>query len=400
MNNSYNFKVLISKYHKGECSEEEKSVVESWLLSELQKDLPSPSIQDIEAADQRMHEVIQMQTEASYLGIYHLWPRIVAAAVAITVIGSFFYLYNTNLESVTFSKTTERILPGKNGATLKLSSGIKIDLTSASTGVLAKETGVKIIKSADGQLIYEVSGSLTSKIERNESHYNTLTTARGEQYQVRLPDSSIVWLNAASVLKFPTSFASLKYRRVELSGEAYFQVSKDKRHPFIVYSKGQEVKVLGTHFNVNSYPEEPSILTTLLEGSVEVSTADMSVSSKHASVDNIFSKKNKNRVILKTGQQSQISKGNISVINNIDLDDVMAWKEGYFVFNENLKSIMNKVGRWYNVEVIYKNEPDQKLSFQGKIARSRNLKDILGIMERTGAVNFKVEGRRVTITIN
>ena len=400
MNNSYNFKVLISKYHKGECSEEEKSVVESWLLSELQKDLPSPSIQDIEAADQRMYEVIQMKTEASYLGVYRLWPRIVAAAVAITVISSFFYLYNTNRESVTFSKTTERILPGKNGATLKLTSGIKIDLTSASTGVLAKETGVKIIKSADGQLIYEVSGSLTSKIGRKESHYNTLTTARGEQYQVRLPDSSIVWLNAASVLKFPTSFASLKYRRVELSGEAYFQVSKDRQHPFIVYSRGQEVKVLGTHFNVNSYPEEPSILTTLLEGSVEVSAVNGLGSAKQTSVDEILSKNNKTKVILKPGQQSQINESNISVINNIDLDDVVAWKEGYFIFNEDLKSIMKKVARWYDVEVIYKNEPDKKLAFQGKIARNRNLKDILGIMERTGAINFKVEGRRVIVTIN
>jgi len=307
-----------------------------------------------------------------------------AVAVAVMVIVStigFFFINNTSYINSSIVSAKKDIPPGKTGATLTLANGKKILLSNAANGMLTKEAGVKITKSADGQLIYEVSNSPASKSGTGKLNYNTLTTARGEQYQVRLPDSSIVWLNAASALKYPTSFTSLKDRSVELSGEAYFQIAKDKQHPFLVYSQGQIVKVLGTHFNINSYTDETAIKTTLLEGSVKVTKSSTQESE-----------------IIKPGQQTQMTSKGITILNNVDLDDIVAWKDGYFIFNENLKSIMNKVGRWYDVDVIYEVEPDPNHNFQGKIARNRNISEVLKIIEYQGIVHFKIERRRIIVT--
>ncbi|WP_367866951.1 FecR family protein [Pedobacter sp. WC2423] len=378
---------LIKKYSNGTCTEGEKILLESWYNKFELNDIPRLTELQFEEINTSVPNIIANKRENK------LWPQIAAVASIIISICIWFYFYKsvgTVRTEITFKN---EIRPGKNGATLTLANGKNITLSNAINGILAKEAGVKITKSADGQIIYEVSNS-SSKNGKGELHYNTLTTARGEQYQVRLPDSSIVWLNAASALKYPSSFASLKDRVVELSGEAYFQVAKDKKRPFIVYSRGQKVKVLGTHFNINGYDDEFSVQTTLLEGSIEVTSKK--------EINHLYQRgiaENKT-VVIKPGQQSQIRKGQIKILSNVDLDDIVAWKDGYFIFNENIKSIMNKVARWYNVEIFYKNEPDPKLAFQGKIARSRSLSEVLGIMERTGAVNFKVEGRRVTITIN
>ena len=381
---------LIGKLKSGIITTQERNMLEDWYLhlakvKHLNLDY-SMMEKNLIANWERINHNLPEQEAMKVVRPSKLIRRIsIAASIFITVgLGIYFSInrsYKTNLGT---QAITNEIVPGKNGATLTLANGKKIDLSNASNGILAKEAGIKITKSTDGQLIYEVSNS-SSDNGSGELHYNTLTTARGEQYQVRLPDSSIVWLNAASALKYPSSFASLKDRVVELSGEAYFQVAKDKKHPFIVYSRGQEVKVLGTHFNINSYAEEPNVLTTLLEGSIEVSSFPLA-------------KNHKNKVILKPRQQLQSGLDRISVLNDVELENIVAWKQGYFIFNEDLNSIMNKVARWYDVEIIYVNKPDKNLLFQGKISRSRNLSEVLKVMEYTGLVHFKVEGRRIMVT--
>lgn len=210
-----------------------------------------------------------------------------------------------------------------------------------------------------------------------KSSYNTLSTARGEQYQVRLPDSSLVWLNAASELKYPSSFNTLKERRVELSGEAYFEVAKNKKQPFVVQADGQEVKVLGTHFNVSSYSDEPDAITTLLEGSVQISG-------------------NGEVKVLKPGERA-VRTGNQIKVSEADLSEDMAWKNGDFYFNNvGIASIMRQISRWYDVDIIYQGElTDEK--FYGTISRSKNIKQVLNVLEKTKSVHFKVEGRRVLI---
>jgi len=393
---------LIERYLFDKATVEEQIELLSWYDHENNKDIiwPCDSVHEEELLGQRIFAKIAAHTQKedstkSADTFIKLWPSIIAVAAILFLLGAGMIFFSYRINKAPYpERSTEVIVPGKNGATLTLASGKKIYLSNTTAGIVTKEAGVKITKSADGQLIYEVSNSPRTTNSTGELHYNTLTTSRGEQYQVLLPDSSLVWLNAASALKYPTSFASLKERRIELSGEAYFQVAKDKKHPFIVYSRGQEVKALGTHFNINGYENEYSVQTTLLEGAIEVTAK-----SEKDNFNQDRSAANK-IVVMKPGQQSQIREGRIYILNNVDLDDVVAWKQGYFIFNENLRNIMNKVARWYNIEVVYKNEPDPKLAFQGKIARSRKLSDILGIMERTGAVNFSVEGRRVIITIN
>ncbi len=213
-----------------------------------------------------------------------------------------------------------------------------------------------------------------------KSLVNTLTTAKGETYQIILPDQTKVWLNAASSIKFPVTFAGLDQRKIQLSGEAYFEVSKDKRHPFIVTTGKQEVEVLGTHFNINSYADEPATKTTLLEGAVKVR-------SRTAVSDN---------VILKPGQQS-----NLTTPGNITVDeadpDVTAWKDGKFRFNNtSLESILRQLSRWYNVDINYVNGvPDEK--FTGGIDRNLTASEALDIF-RYMKVRFKIEGRTILVT--
>lgn len=378
MSNQYDFKTLIGKYKDGQCSEEEKIAIESWLAAELQKDLLSPSVPEIEAADVRMREVINKHTLIRQSNSSPLWPRLVAAASILIFIGIGFYFYQNYDPLIPTANSQHDIAPGGNKAFLTLANGKRITLTDAKNGELAEQSGVKITKAADGQLVYTVSN--VSSRNNNLNEYNIIETPNGGQYQIQLPDGTKVWLNAASSLKYPSKFARLVNRRVELlRGEAYFEVAKDKAHPFIVKSNGQEVEVLGTHFNINSYLDERSIKTTLLEGSVKVSTVNGSSKT------------------LIPGQQSQLTSTHIALIENIDIEDVTAWKNGYFKFSESLESIMHKVSRWYDVDIVYDIKPNNGAVFNGKISRSRNLRELLDMLEFAGNIHFKIEGRRIIV---
>ncbi len=363
---------LLERYRTGKATPEDKAFLESWYLSHNQS---SPFIMSDE---ERLKDVDKvwaiLEKDLGFSQKNDLWYRIaVAASILIFLsIGSFFLLHQK--KQVLLNNIAKNALaPGKNMATLTLANGKKVILGNTVNGKLASEAGVTISKTKNGELVYTAHAATA----KDESQFNTLETSKGEQYQVVLPDGSHVWLNAASSLKYPVVFAG-KERIVELSGEGYFEVAHNKAMPFKVISANQTIEVLGTHFNVMAYPDEKAIKTTLLEGSVKVSNRSGSK-------------------MLIPGQQSQVVGGSIDVVNNVDLEDVVAWKNGYFKFNENLECIMSKISRWYNVDVVYQGKPDPKLFFGGKISRTRDIAEVLKIMEYTGNVHFKIEGRRIIV---
>lgn len=288
----------------------------------------------------------------------------------------FFFIRNTNGEKV--SQYAQDLPPGGNKATLTLANGQEINLSDAANGDLVKQQGISITKAADGQLVYHVSDK--DNAHTGQPEYNTITTPKGGQYQIVLPDGSKVWLNAASYLKFPSTFARLVNRKVELSGEAYFEVAKDKAHPFIVESNKQTVEVLGTHFNISSYPDEQLIKTTLLEGSVSVNKSGT-----------------KESALLKPGEQLQLSSNNMEIVA-VDVQSEVAWKNGYFKFKDDrIEDIMQQLSRWYNIEVKYEGATTEEL-YSGRISRFKNISQVLNMIEDAQSVHFKIEGRRITVT--
>jgi hypothetical protein len=313
------------------------------------------------------------------------WYQIGVAASLLVIlsIGLYFYSNRTFDDQKTIAKSEiiqQKVIiqPGGDKAVLTLSDGSKIILEDAKKGLLANQAGVSIQKTADGELLYSFAKNMRRIPEANPSEviYNKIETPFGGKYQINLPDGSKVWLNSASSLRFPAFFSG-KTREVELNGEAFFDVAKNPDMPFKVITKDQIVEVLGTQFNINSYADEESFKTTLIEGSVKV----------------IY----KDRVILlNPGQQFQPSLKSSKVIE-ADTEEVTAWKDGYFLFkDEDIQSIMRKISRWYNVEVSYSGEiPD--VGFGGNISRSKGIDEVLNVLQLTDAVHFKVEGRRITV---
>lgn len=303
-----------------------------------------------------------------------LWPRIavgIAAVLAVIAFGIYFFNDKNTTEQHQLMAGQE-VIPGKIGATLTLASGKKIRLTDVADGEIAKEQGISVVKTADGQLVYEIAEG-----SGDPDKMNTLSTSRGETYILILPDKSKVWMNAASSLTYSTNL-SKHGRKVKLEGEAYFQVTEDKSNPFIVESRGQQVEVLGTYFNVNAYADEDRITTTLLKGSVRVSGKT-------------------GAKILKPGEQSAVNENSIS-ISPVDTERAVAWKNNKFLFeNDDIRYIMRMIARWYNVDVVYTGEmPTEK--FGGGVSRFDNVQQVLKILESTGGVHFKIEGRKILVS--
>lgn len=269
---------------------------------------------------------------------------------------------------------------GENKAILTLGDGSKIILDDAKNGILANQGGNSVLKAAEGEVIYSFLSEVKDPPVEDLNApviYNTIETPKGGKFQIKLPDGSKVWLNAASSLRFPTVFNGSK-RQVELKGEAYFEVSPDKSKIFEVNTRNQVVQVLGTHFNINAYLDEPTVNTTLLEGSVRVSDLRTNISQ-----------------LLKPGEQSQLSE-QIEVINLKNTNEAVAWKEGYFQFDEaDIKAVMRQIERWYDVSVVYEGDvPNYR--FGGEIERNLSLLQVLKVLEKT-KVHFRLEGREVIV---
>jgi transmembrane sensor len=368
-------KGILDRYKAGEATADERALLLSWSLDFNSPDKAELSMEEHVADVDLVWAALEKKLpQAKKISI---WPKVLAAAVVLIILSlGIFFLRSRN--STSNQMIAAQIVPGSNKATLTLSNGKKVVLDGAAQQQLLTEAGLSITKTSDGQLIYT---AVSAEGATKASRYNTLETSNGQQYQVVLPDGSHVWLNAASSLRYPVVFGKQE-RLVQLSGEGYFEVAHDKNKPFRVKTDDQLVEVLGTHFNINAYPDDQLSKTTLLKGRVRVSAPAL---------------KNKGVLILDPGQES-ILVGNTLLAQPADLEAAVAWRNGDFMFEgENIRSIMKKVSRWYNVEVIFEGDiPESR--FGGTVSRFSNVTQVLRKLELTGKVHFKVEERRIIVT--
>jgi transmembrane sensor len=320
------------------------------------------------------------------------WLHVAAAALIVMMIGTGAYLFiqntNTNAnteisKAVPVKEITKDVLPGGDKAILTLANGQQIVLDNAANGILAQQGNADVVKLANGQLAYKGTGEKATEVI-----YNTLGTPRGGQYRLVLPDGSKVWLNAISSIRYPTAFTGNE-RVVEITGEAYFEVTSDKTKPFRVKCNtvgqseqgegGMMIEVLGTHFNINAYNDEPIIKTTLLEGSVKVS-------------------RNNHSVVIKPGEQTQLNNnGTLKVVHDANVDEAIAWRNGLFEFQDaDLQSILRQVMRWYDVDVEYKDNLPERY-FTAIISRDKTLTGVLEILKLSD-IDYKLEGKKLVIT--
>lgn len=301
----------------------------------------------------------------------HRWRW--AAAVLLVLAGSVGWLYHTNTSTSRLAKTPAAALdvaPGKAGAVLTLANGTQVVLDSLGDGRVTTQNGTQVAIQ-QGKLVYAAAAGKAGE----EMVYNTMSTPKGRQFSVVLPDGTTVWMNAASTLRFPVSFEGGE-RKVSLSGEAYFEVADNAAQPFIVQANGTTVQVLGTHFNINSYANESATQTTLLEGAVQVQPA--AAAGK--------------KVVLHPGQQARVQQDAVTVANAA-IDQVMAWKNGIFNFNNaSVQEIMRQLERWYDIDVAYeKGIPN--IQFVGSIGKDLTLLEALDMMKGAN-LHFRMEGGR------
>lgn len=311
------------------------------------------------------------------------WAWAAAAAIVLFVAGGYLWYQQSNRQQM-FNHTQQKpnVQPGKDGAVLTLADGTQVVLDSLGNGLVATQNGSSVVLH-NGQLAYDAKGKSSEDIV-----YNTMTTPRGRQFHLTLSDGTKVWLNAASSIKYPAVFSAGK-RQVEITGEAYFEVAKDKKRPFLININNKATaEVLGTTFNVNAYEDESSINTTLLEGSLIVAAND--------------------QVILTPGQQARVAhaagiqkKAENIVVVNADLENVMAWKKGFFRFEGlTMQEAMLQLARWYDIEVVYDTAIDknkwQNTMLAGEIRRDLTLADVTDLLKELG-LHCRIEGKQLIV---
>lgn len=384
---------FIRDYLHNKLNEKQKAQLETWYLLKAEENkLVDPPIEYEKLGAKIWNKIISdvSQTEAELPKVQKLnrpYKRIISMGIAASILLiagiGYLMLKNNNTSPDRFVIAKKYDLPaGTDKAILTLSDGRVIDLNKDAVGKIATEAGIEITKAADGTLVYKALNTKGKSVG-----FNTITTPIGGQYTVILPDGSKVWLNSGSSLKYPTAFAS-NGRSVTLTGEGYFEIAHLEgpkgRVPFSVtvvknQTPSEKVEVLGTHFNINAYADEPFINTTLLMGSVRVAL------------------NNNKTTLLKPGQLARLSNENIQV-QQADTEMAVAWKNGEFVFREDLHSAMRKVARWYDVEIVYEETAPQHLMLGGWMSRGTNISEVLNHIQLTGKVHFKLEGRRVIVS--
>ncbi len=383
-------RILIEKYRKGTLTDEERILLESWYLKLAEEtDLPEENADRLSAAIENLRPPAIPGRKTPVRPLLK-WAA-VAASVLVLISLVTVYRLDHSEEAVVSSDPLlkEDVLPGEHRAMLTLANGSSISLDKVGPGVLAKENNVSIVKTGDGEIACNVP--VDSEKPAGKVSYNKLETPKAGQYKVILPDGTRAWLNAASSIRFPALFPAGE-RVVEISGEVYFEVARHRKNgkniPFRVRSGAQTVEVLGTVFNVNSYADEETTKTTLLEGSIRV-------------IDNVHAGKT---VVLKPGQQTLLStkiQGPADSpglnIKEVNTGSVVAWKEGYFRFDGvGLPELMRQLSRWYDMEVVYETTVADH-EFVGQIERNANLSKVLRILE-LGGVKFRIEGKKIIVT--
>lgn len=386
---------LVEKKLRGTILPEEQVLLDQWFNQKTEEHMVWYSDDpDEKALRQRLLKRIQEDTALSgHQDAIHrmqVWRRYrwSAAAILLLIAGYLGYLFIFDKNAAPIELAVEQkpavqdIVPGHKGAILTLANGRKIVLDSAGNGHIAVQGGQQLVKQ-NGQLLYEKdAGESSSKYgEANGMDlYNTMTTPRGREFQLVLSDGTRVWLNAASSITFPTAFSG-KERKVNITGEAYFEVAQDSRHPFIVSAGAASITVLGTHFNVMAYADENGVKTTLLEGLVRVSGGDQ-------------------QVTIKPGQQASFSARSERIrVTAVDASQSIDWVEGKLSLdNLDVAAIMRKISRWYNVDVEFKG-PVSQAHFWGLINREVNLSEMLKVMQANG-INVRLENNKIIVSGN
>ncbi|WP_158796893.1 FecR family protein [Pedobacter sp. L105] len=388
---------FVAKYLRNELTEEEKITLDHWLEesnhnrdtfnrltdeSFLNKELENFPDTDKDAAWKKISESTgytktNHDTSAAKNLLHYAAVLIMLLSIGFAVN----QLFNKKQKSNTLVLHQKDILPGSNKAVLTLANGSKIVLNDAKRGKIASQENVDIDKTENGQVVYKVKNTVNTTNPSAAAKLmamNTIVTPRGGQYMIILPDGTKVWLNAASSLKYPTEFQGNE-RRVELTGEAYFEVAKNAAKPFFVKTISQTVEVLGTHFNVSSYADETTTKTTLLEGSVKVSGTN-----------------GRQEIKLKPGQQAVGMASTLKVLSDPDIDEAMAWKNGKFLFrNASLPTIMRQLSRWYDVDVEYQGDTPER-HYRGRVSRDVPVSQVFEILKTSG-INFTISGRKIIV---
>ncbi len=383
---------LVQKFFRNQCTDTEKAELADWIersatdaalksiLADAWKDFQPTASMPVNKADAILSAILNTKEELATTNVpvqQLWWKKLSVAAALILLLGSAGYLlmFNENKQKIGRIQN----LPvnsakdaGSNKAVLTLSDGSRLFLDTGFAGTLARQGNTDVI-SSKGELSYKTEMKTASATML----YNTLVTNKGQLYPLNLSDGSKVWLNSSSSIKFPVAFTG-KERLVEVNGEAYFEVANNPDQPFKVLLNGMQVEVLGTHFNVNGYSDESVIKTTLLEGALKVSKGDISL-------------------LLLPGQQAGLQEnGNIDLIKNIDMEEAVSWKDGYFHFKEaSLETVMRQLARWYDVEVVFENKEAHQ-TFSGDLEKNLSISRVVEMLEMS-QVRCKLEGKKLVV---
>ncbi len=399
---------LINKYLSGEADQEERKKVEEWyesfdemdVLFEKEEKQNAASIQNSwQAIREKMAKRQSSEAQRTALEkkvkrkVLYKWAA--AAAVLFLVAGTVYFFMRNEPEKPTIAtrmkdrnEGVQDIQPGGNKAILTLGNGKKVILDSTNKGLLSMQGGTQVIKLNNGLLAYNRDKSSGSKTSRQDAiSYNTITTPSGGKYEIVLPDGSKVWLNSSSSIKFPTAFTKGK-REVEVTGETYFEIAKDENRPFLVRKEEVVIKVLGTSFDVMAYEDDSNMKVTLVEGKIKVATGKKGTG-----------KGSLQSAIISPGEQVRITKnGRMSLAEDVDMAEEVAWKNGLFWFNEDdIQQVIKKLSRWYNVYITVEGSIPDK--FNGSIPMDLPLSKVIDMLQKTGRIQYKImEDGRVILS--